>query len=182
MSRELSLLRDDFESKVRRVIRVVQVEDGFTMRPFFTRRSPWEQARLWRQSRGTKEIHEAVKRLEREGAPFLAKVLLEVGGQHGRWATNALPGQSWHQWGEAVDCFALVEGRAVWSRRHPAYKAYAERAVNEGLHAGYYWRRPDAVHLQLGSGSVRGRWSWPEIDAIMRYFGEEEDSAAWNAD
>lgn len=181
-TRNLEVLKDPFEEKVRRTIADVQVQDGWTMRPFYTQRSPWDQARLWRQSRGTKEIHAAVKVLEREGASFLGQVLLEVGPQNGRWATNALPGQSWHQWGEAVDCFALVDGRAVWGRGHPAYKAYAERAKALGLTAGYYWRRQDAVHLQETSETVRSRWTWAEIDAIMRFFGIEEGAAGWRAE
>lgn len=179
MARDLSLLRDDFEADARQLIADVLRVDGWTMRSFFTRRSPWEQARLWRQSRGSAEIHRAVAQLEREGAPFLANVILSVGPQHGRWATNALPGQSWHQWGEALDCFALVDGRAVWSRQHPAYRAYAERAREMGLTAGFFWRRQDAVHVQRTSGTVRAKWTWPEIDAIMRYFGETEEESAW---
>lgn len=167
-SRDLDLLDTGFASKVKGVLAVCN-KKGHPMRPFFTLRDVWTQARLWRQSRPTHEIQKAIQKLKQEGAPFLAYVLDAVGPQHGRWATNALPGQSWHQWGLAVDCYALgLNGRAAWSASHPSYKVYADTAQEFGLMPGFYWKRKDAVHIQAEVDGVRQTKTWPDIDSAMQ--------------
>lgn len=172
MSRDLTLLTGPFAEEVP-VLLADLFREGYQLRPFFTLRDPWVQARLWRQSRMTQEIHSAAAELAREGAPFLREVLLSVGAQHGRWATNALPGQSWHQWGEAVDCFVQEHGHAVWRRTHPGYERYATLARERGLTAGYFWKRQDAVHVQKREGKVRSLYTWAQIDEAMKErFGE----------
>ena len=177
MSRDFALLDDLFEEDVRQILAQL-MREGFHMRPFFTRRIPWDQARLWRQSRTTQEIHRACAMLAREGAPFLRGVLLSVGPQEGRWATNALPGQSWHQWDEAVDCFVQENGTAVWRRTHPGYQRYAELGRERGLVPGYFWSRPDAVHMQKRDRKVRSIYTWAEINAAMRSrFGPSEEAS-----
>lgn len=144
-------------------------ELGATLRPFFTLRGVEEQAKLWRQSRPLSEIEATITKLRNEGAQFIADTLGDVGPQHGRWATNALPGQSWHQWGEAIDCFVVGEnGRAAWSSKHPSYEIYASEARKLGLNSGYYWQRQDAVHVQLRAQGVRAIYTWPEIDRTMK--------------
>jgi len=168
MSRDLNLLNPEFKEQVDLMLRNL-IEEGFELRPFFTRRTPKEQARFWRQSRSTIEIRKAADRLTQEGALWIAKTLLGVGPQHGRWATNALPGQSWHQWGEAIDCFVVSDlGKAVWSTKHEGYEAYAKEAKRLGLTAGYFWMRKDAVHVQFRSEPVRATHTWIEIDREMR--------------
>jgi len=165
--RDLSLLDDEFRHSIVLVLSRCK-RNEFIMRPFSTLRSPWKQARLWRQSRTTEEIETAIQKLRREGAPFLAMVLQDVGPQFGRWATNALPGQSWHQWGLAVDCFLQsLQGRAVWAGNHDGYKCYAKAAKDQGLTAGYYWKRRDSVHVQAYAETVRALYTWSEIDAAM---------------
>ncbi len=164
--RDLALLKEEFREPLVVALRESR-KLGYTLRPFFTRRNPWMQACFWRQSRPTVEIQRAVRMLENQGAPFLADVLHEVGPQHGRWATNALPGQSFHQWLEACDCFVLESGRAIWSRRHPGYQVYAEESQRVGLEAGHFWRRPDSVHVQLRRDSVRDMFTWSEINDFM---------------
>lgn len=173
--RDPDLLDPNFKDMAKLVIARCAA-DGYTMRPFFTLRSVWKQARLWRQSRPTAEIQRAIQKLRQEGAPFLSEVLKSVGPQVGRWATNALPGQSWHQWGLAVDCFlATPQGRAIWSSGHPGYKVYAEHAVELGLTAGYNWKRQDSVHVQANSKTVRSVYTWAEIDAAMSLKFSEPD-------
>src|SRR5436190_15319162 len=118
---------------------------GVDMGPYFTIRTPFEQARLWRQSRSRQEIDEEIQRLRQGGADFLVHCLESVGPQHGDPVTNALPGYSWHQWAEAVDCFWVVAGKAEWSAQRVVggingYKVYAEEAVKLGLNAGGRWR------------------------------------------
>lgn len=167
--RSLDLLVPGFKPKVEGLLGAL-MREGFHLRPFFTLRDPWTQARLWRQSRGIQEVNRAAEMLARERAYFLRQALVEVGPQHGRWATNALPGQSWHQWGEAVDCFVLEGSRAKWSRSHPGYKRYAELAEGMGLTAGYFWpgSKQDAVHVQVRTSSVRSLYTWAKIDEEMR--------------
>jgi len=144
-------------------------QNKFSIHPFYCLRDPWTQARLWRQSRSTREIDIAILKLRSEEANFLADVLESVGPSHGRWATNALPGQSWHQWGLAIDCFVINNfGRSVWSTKHLGYTTYAEVAQSLGLVPGLYWKYQDAVHVQSGNGTVRAIYKWVEIDARMK--------------
>lgn len=152
-----------------------------TMRPFYTLRSPAEQARLWRQSRPGGQIRDRIRFLESKGATYLAHVLGAVGPQNGRHVTNALPGMSWHQWGLAVDCFWLVGGRADWSTRRGGdrngYRIYARQAEALGLTAGGHWPRfKDWPHVQAGSQGVQSSYTYGEVDAAMRdRFGPDGD-------
>lgn len=173
--RDLSILDPEFEQKIEDVI-LKCLNDGFNLRPFYTRRDPWTQAKLWRQSRSTAQINKAVQLLKDAGVPWLAEVLNSVGPQHGRWATNALPGQSWHQFDEAVDCFVLNnQNNACWSTRHPGYICYAQHAKESGLQAGFFWEHPDAVHLQKRQYKVLNYYSWNEIEEILKEtFGKDK--------
>lgn len=148
---------------------------GVEMRPYCTLRSPFDQAKLWRQSRTWEEVQAKIQELKDAGADFLAFCFESVGPQNGRHVTNAPPGFSWHQWGEAVDCFWVVEGGAEWSTRKEidgvnGYKVYAEEAVNLGLEAGGYWSRlKDWTHVQLRSDSNPGRvYTLMEINDEMK--------------
>ena len=145
------------------------LKQGCTVLPFYGVRDVKTQAALWRQSRPVDEIMITIHRLKREGAPFLASIMEVVGPQEGRWATNCLPGQSWHQWGLAVDCYVVGEnGKSVWSSKHPSYRIYADEAQKLGLTSGYYWTRQDAVHVQAVAEGVRAVYTWPEIDRAMK--------------
>lgn len=152
--------------------------EGHELRPFFTLRDPWQQARLWRQSRTREQVLEAHLRLDRKGAPWLAQVLLDAGPAHGPWVTNALPGQSWHNYGEAVDCFVVVNGSAVWDANHPGYIAYARLAKEAGLTAGRYWKgATDPVHVQFRQqSSPLHIMSWPEVDQAMKEMFDDRDN------
>lgn len=169
MSVDLRQLVPEFRSKIELTLARCQAA-GHTLRPFFGVRDVYTQAKLWRQSRALPDILTTAAKLRKEGAPFLAHVLESVGPQHGRWATNALPGQSWHQWGEAVDCFVLGPvNRAIWAVRHPGYEVYAREAKALGLTAGLYWpTRPDGVHVQYREPGVRSLYTWAEIDTAMK--------------
>jgi hypothetical protein len=148
------------------------------MRPFFTLRTAEEQARLWRQSRTGQQIEAKIRELEDGGAPYLARVIRDVGPQNGPKVTNALPGLSWHQWGEAMDCFWVVDGAAEWSARRKldglnGYAVYADEAEALGLTAGGHWRSfKDWPHVQLSpEANPTRRYSLAEIDAeMMRRF------------
>tara|TARA_R110000803_G_scaffold28011_13_gene65168 strand:- start:468 stop:1010 length:543 start_codon:yes stop_codon:yes gene_type:complete len=167
MSRSLDDLIPSFLSPVQDALSRCESE-GHELRVFYTRRDVWEQARLWRQSRTGGEIRSAIRKLEQSGAGWLAEVVHDVGPQYGRWATNALPGLSWHQHGEAVDAFVSVRGRAVWASGHPGYRAWAEAAKAAGLVSGYFWDKRDAVHVQARRDRVRNLYSWQELDQLMQ--------------
>lgn len=139
-------------------------------------RSPSQQAIYWRQSRSTIEINQAIAMLRSRGASYLTEVLEGVGPQHGDEVTRVLPGNSWHQWGEAVDCFWEVDGHAEWSTTKKinginGYQVYAQEATNLGLTPGLLWPRfKDAPHVQLRADDnpQNSGMSWPHIDEVMR--------------
>jgi hypothetical protein len=173
MDADLGALCPDFRLKVEELLRACKGL-GIIMRPFCTVRDPFEQARLWRQSRTGEEISLKIKHLEKSGAGFLAHCLDSVGPQHGRLATNALPGLSWHQWGEAMDCFWVVDGMAVWSVQKKigglnGYYVYADEARKMGLTAGGNWKRfKDRPHVQLSQHASPLRiMDLSEVNSVM---------------
>ncbi|HEX8692178.1 MAG TPA: M15 family metallopeptidase [Longimicrobium sp.] len=152
---------------------------GIEMRPNETLRDPFKQARFWRQSRSIETIRERARELRSAGAGFLAFCLESVGPQHGRHVTNALPGLSWHQWGEALDCFWVVDGRAEWSEDRfvdgvNGFREYASAARAMGLTAGgFFTSLKDFPHVQLRpAANPRSMFSLREISNEMeRRFG-----------
>lgn len=173
-TRDLGVLVDEFRPKVVALLDRCTAR-GAPMRPYFTLRSPFEQARLWRQSRSREEIDAKIAELQSKSAPFLADCIRRVGPQLGDPVTNAVPGLSWHQWGEAVDCFWLVNGEAEWSSRKTVdglngYHVYAEEAQAAGLTAGGLWSSfKDWPHVQLRSASSPlSLMSLKDIDDAMK--------------
>ena len=139
--------------------------EGITMVPFVAIRDPFEQARLWRQSRSREEIVMRVRDLKLAGAIRIAKCIESVGPQHGKPVTNAPPGLSWHQHGEAVDCYLLDYGqRADWNADAKGYVRYAEMAVELGLTAGRKFRSSDPVHVQLRKDEPQHLYEISRID------------------
>jgi hypothetical protein len=134
-------------------------EGGVEMRAYMALRTPLEQAKLWRQSRALEEILAKIAELRRQGARYLARCLDAAGPQNGPHVTDAPPGLSWHQWGEAVDCFWVVDRKAEWSTRRlvnrlNGYQRYASDAAGLGLTAGGHWPRfKDWPHVQLRPGN-----------------------------
>ena len=177
MPRELNLLEPEFESSVRKLLTLCE-SAGYPMKPFYTLRSVYDQAKLYRQSRPFSEIQGSHDYLMDAGAPFLASVLLDVGPQSGKWATNALPGFSWHQHGEAVDCYWLLDGKAEWSTRKThngenGYSIYAHAASKLGLVPGHFWSSKDSVHVQKNGIPIRkliemGALTFPVLDQSMK--------------
>jgi hypothetical protein len=82
--------------------------------------------------------------------------------------THALPGEGWHEYLVAADCFLEVDGAAVWSS--PLYlSVYAEEAVKLGLTAGALWLKPktDLDHVQaspFGSPLDEPGATWESIE------------------
>jgi len=156
-----------FGHKVEELIANCQAR-GVNLRVIYGTRHPRIQAALWAQSRSEEEISTAIATLS-EKAPTIVQYIKEAEPLCGRWATNLLPGQSWHQWGEAVDCCILnTVGQAVWASQHPGYSIYAEEAIRLGLTSGALWRSKDSVHVQMRKESVRDIFSWEKIDSAMK--------------
>jgi peptidoglycan L-alanyl-D-glutamate endopeptidase CwlK len=174
----LAQLDPEFAAVVRQVLADCQTR-GITMRPNSAARSPWEQAKLWRQSRATEQIQVARHQMENEGAPWLANVLAEVGPQHGDHVTNALPGKSAHQYRLAVDCFWLLNGEAEWEDT-TGYRIYATVAQGLGLSAGMFWTSfVDPPHLQHGSMDNLPSRSWAMLEAEMYRIWGNTPSGQW---
>jgi peptidoglycan LD-endopeptidase CwlK len=149
-------------------------EQQVIMRPFFRIRSPLDQAKLWRQSRTREEIKRKIDWLHNQRATFLADCIELVGPQHGPPATDAIPGLSWHQWGEAADCLWVVDGKAEWSSKKQVngkngYQVYADQAAALGLDPGGHWQSLKVwPHVQLRRlASPEKLYSLAEIDQTM---------------
>ncbi len=160
------------------------------MKPFFTQRTPWAQARIWRSTRSTYEVQQAMERLKANGAPYLSDVLGNVGPQHSPPSTsghltNALPGLSWHQWDEAIDCFWLLNNQAEWSTKRtiqipvtaPATSGAALNAGKSGGVNGYHVYAEEAVQAGLLSAGLSWGWDWPHVQ--LRTFGSPHDVYPW---
>jgi peptidoglycan LD-endopeptidase CwlK len=148
---------------------------GVEMIPYFGIRTPAQQGVLWRQSRSTSEIADKIAELNTKGAAFLAECIASAGPQHGPHVTNAIPGYSWHQWGEAMDCYWLRNDKAEWSTtilgNSNGYRIYADQASQDLLTAGGYWQSiKDWPHVQkrkAGAPTDSG-YTLLQIDAKMR--------------
>jgi peptidoglycan LD-endopeptidase CwlK len=155
---DIDILIPEFHEKVTDLLKACN-NRGIIMRPYMSRRAPLEQARLWRQSRSSEEIKLKIAKLRASGAEFLADCIDQVGPQNGSPVTNAIPGLSWHQWDEAVDCFWVVNNDAEWSPSKlinglNGYHVYAEEAHRLNLNAGGTWHSlQDWPHVQYRSAS-----------------------------
>ena len=178
MAADLDKLVIDMKAQVVELVTRCKTR-GIEMRPNSGLRDPFDQARLWRQSRTREEIMAKIAQLGAAGASFLAHCLDSVGPQHGEHVTDTPPGYSWHQWGEALDCFWVVDGEAEWSTQKlvdglNGFRVYADEARDIGLTAGGHWKRfKDWPHVQLrATSNVGDAMSVQEIDAEMaRRFG-----------
>lgn len=138
---------------------------GYTFVPYFGLRTLQQQAIMWRQSRTNAVIQQQLLDWRSLGACYLADILDGVGQQNGPMVTNALPGFSWHNWGEAVDCYLEIDGKPCWDGDNPGYKVYAEEAVKLGLTAGYYFKSfKDPGHIQLRSQEIPKIYSLQEVN------------------
>jgi peptidoglycan L-alanyl-D-glutamate endopeptidase CwlK len=174
MAADLEILIPEFRAMVKELIKACDAR-GAKLRPSASRRDPLEQARLWRQSRTIEQITKKITSLRQQKADFLADCIERVGPQHGDPVTNAIPGLSWHQWDEALDCFWVVNGAAEWSTSKlvnglNGYHVYAEEAHRLGLNAGGTWHSfQDWPHVQFRSaGSPDDVMSLMEISNEMK--------------
>lgn len=113
---------------------------GFDLKVGCTLRTPDAQAQLWCRSRSNQEV--SIRRQTLGSlAPRLASLLKDEYCGLGPEVTNHLPGESWHQWGEAADVYVLVGTVAAWDGS--TVKHVAEAAKEVGLFHSYeykgYW-------------------------------------------
>jgi peptidoglycan L-alanyl-D-glutamate endopeptidase CwlK len=166
MNDPLSGLTADFVAKLQALLATCAAR-GAAMKPYFGLRDPVTQARLWRQSRSSAQIAAAKSTLVSKGAPFLALCLDEAGTSRGPWATNALPGYSWHQFGEACDCVWVNSGVEDWDGAGTGYAVYAEEAAKLGMRT--LGSIGDYGHVQLDPhDSPLAAYDLAKIDAIMK--------------
>lgn len=138
---------------------------GYTMVPVSGYRSLEEQAKLWRQSRKTSEIKTKIKELRDNSCSFLADIIESVGPCIGPWATNSIPGYSWHNWSQAVDFEWKQEGKINGDGDAMAYKVLADEAIKLGLTSGYYFSsHKDAGHIQLPDKEVSHSYTLQEVN------------------
>ncbi len=170
-SRSLDDLIPEFREKAHLLILNCE-RRGVNMMPFYTMRGPAVQAKLWAKSRPQNTIYIAAAGMTNSGAVWLSGILKNAKApkKPEAWATNAVPGNSWHQWGEAIDCAPLDDnGKLIWNAKHPHYAVYADEALKLGLTAGANFTSVDSVHVQLRKESAPSKiYTWPQIDAAMK--------------
>jgi peptidoglycan L-alanyl-D-glutamate endopeptidase CwlK len=91
--------------------------------------------------------------------------------------THARPGESYHNYGLALDFVPMENGDPIWDRTHPAYAKTIEVAESMGLVSGSHWPEPktDFPHLQL-----TGNFPEDAPDDNCKYlFREGGLSAVW---
>lgn len=130
---------------------------GVIMTPYCKYRDPLIQAELWVRSRSQEAIDAKILKLRVQGYYMIADMLagVIVPAKKQTWLTNALPGRSWHQYNQAVDCYWNVDGTAIWSSTEEiagvnGYVVYREEALKLGL---YIATKKDWPHVQLTKGS-----------------------------
>lgn len=119
---------------------------GLEFRPYFGARDPVTQAKLWRQSRSSATISAQMATLRGDGAPFLAQCILAAGPQNGPPVTGAIPGLSWHQYGQACDLVLVRNGVFDWDDAAAYAKFGGIVAAAKGKWGGDFG---DNDHLQL---------------------------------
>ncbi len=171
MSQDLSDLKPDFLAKVNTALAAL-ANEGLVFRPYFTLRDPVTQARLWRQSRSREVVEQQINELRNAGCDFMVACLEKAGPSVGPWATNALPGQSWHQYGEAVDCYLVdAKGHPTWES--PKYARFGHVGDANGMWWGGHfgdddhWQNrriePPAVFGTLKQINDQLEQDWPHL-------------------
>ena len=118
--------------------RVRQLEQtlGFEIRVTQGLRTSAEQTALYAQGR-LALVTVNLLRKQINQAPITQEENIRV--------TDAAPGQSWHEYGLAVDVVPMVP-TPDWNESHPTWQKIVQSAVNFQLKDGIGWR--DEPHLQ----------------------------------
>ena len=154
-SRKLEDLVPELQEKARLVQQACEEAAGFDLLIYCTLRPLEEQARLWRQSRSRQDIDLKQQKMRSLGYDLLADIIESVGPQYGGHVTNAAPGESWHNFGEAFDAVPLLGGKPAWNylKAKTYWDAYGEAVRQTGLSwAGDWTSLREYPHAQLGQG------------------------------
>ncbi len=167
MSSSLDSLDAGFRAKVDAALATLAAE-GLIFKPYNTLRDPVYQARLWRQSRSAAILDQQIQQLKDAGCDFMVACFAKAGLASGPWATNALPGFSWHQYGLAVDCYLEdARGQPVWES--PSYGRFGQVGDANGMWWGGHFGDND--HWQNDKSSPSG--SLKEVnDALAARWGD----------
>lgn len=159
-SRNISLVHADLYARIQHMDELCEAE-GMDVLFYCGLRSARRQAELFRTGRTLAAIERRARRLETLGFPGLARLLMETPPQPGRTRpkTCAAPGESWHQYGLAVDgCpIAWRDKRMVclWDEKRYAceWRVYGESARRAGLFWAGDWKRfREYPHVQTREG------------------------------
>ena len=95
----------------------------------------------------------------------------------GSIVTHAKAGESYHNYGLAIDFVPIENAEAIWDQTHPAYMKTIEIGESLGLVSGSNWPPPktDFPHFQL-----TGRYPENAPDSNCKYlFNEGGLAAVW---
>jgi len=158
MSRDLDHLTIPTHIKAVEAQRIFLEVTGHRLLVYYTLRTLDEQATLFRQSRSTAQINSKIDSLKDRGYDFLAEAFNRTKPCDGPWRTNAAPGETWHNYGEAIDAVPLVNGVEIWNldEKVPEQKkqmdtlwlAYGDVVVYLGMTWGGNWKSKDNPHAQ----------------------------------
>ena len=152
MSQTLEELDMEFRIKAKHMIKLAKDLEDFTIFPYCGVRSLHTQARLFRKTRTMDEINRKAQSLRDRGYVWFSQILTSVGPQTGKLGshvTNAGPGESWHQYGLAVDCVPILDGVAQWEPG-PHWQKYGIFATYCGLQWSGDWKSfKEMPHCQL---------------------------------
>ena len=155
MSSNMDDLKPEFRAKVELALAELAGE-GLIFKPYFTLRDPVVQAGLWRQSRSQDVVNSQLQTLTDLHCDFMVACFRKAGPQSGAWATNALPGLSWHQYGEAVDCFLEdASGNPIWESKN--YGRYGQVGdANEMWWGGHFGDNDHWQNRRIEPGAAFG--------------------------
>ncbi len=169
MTIDWTMLDSGFIVKCQNLFNICEA-NKLTMVPYYGIRSLEDQAKLWRRSRTTVEVDAEISKLRSENCNYLADIIEKVGVQsNGKWATNSIPGLSWHNWGQALDCYRSIDGKAVWDKDD--YTDFGKYAVEVGLKWGNTFK--DYNHIQLNQKEVPAIYS---LKFVNDYFKDKGQS------
>lgn len=97
----------------------------------------------------------------------------------GKKVTNAKPGWSWHNFGNAVDCVPLGRDTKLpdWNADHPQWQQMIDAGVALGLTAGALFRTfPDMPHFQW-----TGKYPPSPTDEVRAVYAKGGILAVWKA-
>lgn len=165
MTVDFNLLDPQFKEKIEKFLDVCK-ENQLDVRPNSGYRSLEEQAKLWRRSRPTYLIQQEIGKLKMQGCEFLASIIEKVGPQPtAKWATDSIPGLSWHNWGKALDSLIFVNNKLIENGEAYCYQVYHQLAKKMEI---YNIGTRDAGHLQMNQKSVKDTLSLIEINDYFK--------------